>query len=100
MLTISLRDLQFRRRRFVVGVLGAALVLGITLLLTGIPASWVNEARRTVDSFHGEDWVVPEGVTGPFLSSASFPATIATEVAVDSGVETAAIAILHGIARP
>ena len=35
MILVSLRDLQFRRRRFAVGIAGTALVLGITLVLVG-----------------------------------------------------------------
>ena len=38
MLTITLRDLQFRRRQFGIAVVGAAVVFGLTLLLTGMSA--------------------------------------------------------------
>lgn len=97
MILISLRDLQFRRRRFAVGVLGTALVLGITLVLSGIPASFDNEARRTVESFRAEGWIVKDGVTGPFLSSASLPATLAQEITAATGVEAVPVALLGGL---
>jgi putative ABC transport system permease protein len=92
---VSLRDLQFRRRRFAIAILGTALVLGITLVLSGMVAGFGNEAQRTVDSFHAEGWVVPAGATGAFLSSATFEAGVADEVTRLSGAPAVPIAILH-----
>jgi putative ABC transport system permease protein len=46
---ISLRDLQWRRRRFGIAVVANALVLALGLLLSGVSASFDNEIERTVD---------------------------------------------------
>ena len=45
-LTITLRDLQFRRRQFGIAVVGAAVVFGLTLLLTGMSAGLNQEIKR------------------------------------------------------
>ncbi|HEV7855102.1 MAG TPA: glutamine ABC transporter permease, partial [Mycobacterium sp.] len=36
MLRVTLRDLQWRRRRFVITIVGTSLVFAMTLLLTGL----------------------------------------------------------------
>ena len=43
MLAITLRDLQFRARQFLIAVLGAGLVFAMTLLLAGMAASFHAE---------------------------------------------------------
>ena len=96
MILVSLRDLQFRRRRFAVGVAGTALVLGITLVLSGMTTSFDNEARRSTNAFNAEAWVVPEGSSGAFLSSATMPRSLADEVSASTGKPAAPIALLFG----
>lgn len=68
MLTITVRDLQFRRRQFGIAVVGAALVFALTLLLTGMSAGFTSEARDSVASTGARTWLVPEGVSGPFTA--------------------------------
>ena len=36
MLMAALRDLQWRRRRFIIAILGTAVVFAMTLVLTGL----------------------------------------------------------------
>src|SRR5450631_2092425 len=74
-LFVSLRDLQWRRRRFLIGVLAAGLVFALTLLMSGVSASFGNEIKNTVVAFNVDEWVVPSGVSGPFTSSRVFPAS-------------------------
>jgi putative ABC transport system permease protein len=96
MILVSLRDLQFRRRRFVVAIAGTSLVLGLTLVLSGVSSSFVNEAHRTVDAFHAETWIVPKGVTGPLITSATLSADLAAEVEAATGARAVPVAVLHG----
>ena len=46
---IGLRDLQWGRRRFAIGVVATALVFALGLLMSGVSASFDNEIHRTVD---------------------------------------------------
>ena len=69
MLFVSLRDLQWRLRRFIIGVLATGLVFAIALLLSGIDASFQNEAKRAINAFGADEWVVSAEAFGPFTSS-------------------------------
>lgn len=89
MLFVSLRDLQWRRRRFLIGVLAAGLVFALTLLISGVSASFGTEIRHSVAAFGADGWVVPSDVSGPFTSSRVFPASEARQVAALPGVRAA-----------
>ena len=89
MLTITLRDLQFRRRQFAIAVVGAAVVFGLTLLLTGMSAGLNQEVKDTVGAAEADSWVVPTGVPGPFSSDVTIPASTAQVIAAVPGVSRA-----------
>ena len=74
MLVAALRDLQWRRRRFLIAVLGTALVFAMTLVLAGLSAAFVNEVDRTIKTTGADEWAIATGATGPFNSSAVLPA--------------------------
>jgi putative ABC transport system permease protein len=93
-LFVSLRDLQWRRRRFLIGVLAAGLVFALTLLMSGVSASFGNEIKNTVAAFNVDEWVVPSGVSGPFTSSRVFPASEAQKIAALPGVRGVAPVLL------
>ena len=63
---VALRDLQWRRRRFVIAVLATSLVFGMTLLMTGFSTSLHNEGRRIVAALGADGWLVAAGAPGPF----------------------------------
>jgi putative ABC transport system permease protein len=84
--TITLRDLQFRRRQFAIAVVGAGLAFALALVLTGMSAGFRHEARETVDGIGADAWVVPRGVKGPFTSQSSMPMALTDRII---GVEQA-----------
>jgi putative ABC transport system permease protein len=86
---ISLRDLEWRRRRFAIAVLAAGVVLALALLLSGVKASFDNEISRTVDSFGADEWLVAEGAVGPFTAPIGFPAARVDEVRAAPGIRRA-----------
>jgi putative ABC transport system permease protein len=90
MLRIALRDLQWRTRRIVIAIAGAALVLALALAVSGLSAGFDNEAGRTVSLARATGWVIDIGGTGPFLQPTPLsPATVKS--IVDSvGAEHAA----------
>ena len=73
MLIAALRDLQWRKRRFAIAIVGTGLVFAMTLVLTGLANGFRVEATRTVDSLGVDAFLVKSGATGPFLGSAAFP---------------------------
>jgi putative ABC transport system permease protein len=83
---VGFRDLQWRRRRFLIAVLSTALLFSITLLLSGISASFHNEVRRTMNELDVDAWIVPAGTVGPFTTSDLFPAAQAVPMSKVAGV--------------
>jgi putative ABC transport system permease protein len=47
---VTLRDLQWRRRRFMIAIVGTGLVFAMTLVLTGLSNGFRVEADDTVDA--------------------------------------------------
>jgi putative ABC transport system permease protein len=74
-LTAALRDLQWRKRRFVIAIVGTGLVFACTLVLTGLANGFDVEAGRTVDSLGFDRYLIADGAAGPFLGSAPFAQT-------------------------
>jgi putative ABC transport system permease protein len=88
-LITALRDLQWRRRRFVIAIIGTGVVFAMTLILTGLSNGFRVEARHTVDSLGIDTYLIKAGAVGPFLGAAMFPAAEARAVARVPGVESA-----------
>ena len=100
MLFVSLRDLQWRRRRFLIGVLATGLVFALAILITGISASFHNEVSRAVAAFGADDWVVSQRATGPFTTPVFFPQAAAAQIsATNPGTRTAPVVILRFTVR-
>jgi putative ABC transport system permease protein len=91
---VSVRDLQWRRRRFTIAVGATALVFAMTLLLSGASSSLTNENHRIVRVFGADAWVVAEGSSGPFTTASVTPAARADEVAAAPGVDRAEPVVL------
>ena len=91
---IGFRDLFWRRRRFVVATLAAALVFAITLVLSGLTASLRKETSSTVKAIGADAWVVPKGVSGAFTSTETMPASLAKTIASAPGVRLATPLVL------
>lgn len=89
MLVAALRDLQWRRRRFLITVLGTALVFAMTLLLAGLSAAFDNEVDRTITTTGADEWAISAGATGPFNSSAVLPEGSLAAVRRTPGVRAA-----------
>ena len=70
---LALRDLQWRRRRFGIAIVGTALVFAMTLLLSGLASSFRTEATRTLNALGADAWVVRSGITGPFTALSTIP---------------------------
>lgn len=97
MLTAALRDLQWRKRRFVIAIVGTGLVFAMTLVLTGLANGFRVEATRTVDALGFPSYLVKTGAPGPFLGSSPFPAAQLQQVGRLPGVTTA-VPLVYGSA--
>jgi len=70
---IAARDLQFRRRRFLIAIAATGLVFGIALLLDGASKNISDESRRIVELFHADRFVIAQRATGPFTTTVVVP---------------------------
>lgn len=75
MLLAALRDLQWRRKRFVITVVGTTLVFALSLVMSGLSNAFRVEIDRTLDDQRAEAWIAPgtsEGAFSPgtFLTAA------------------------------
>ncbi|MBW0019961.1 MAG: ABC transporter permease [Mycobacterium sp.] len=96
MLFTALRDMQWRRWRFVIAIVVTGLVFAMTLVLTGLAHGFRVEDERTVDSLGVNEFLIKSGATGPFLGSAPFPASELQAIAGAPGVVAAAPLLYKG----
>jgi putative ABC transport system permease protein len=85
----TLRDLQWRLRRFVIAVIGTAVVFAMTLVLAGLSASFRDEARKVVRNVGADAWIVRAGAFGPFTTVSGMPGSTTADVARSPGVQAA-----------
>jgi putative ABC transport system permease protein len=83
---ITLRDLQWRRRRFAIAIGATAMVFAMALVIAGIAASFRAETVRTVEAIGADAWVGSQTISGPFTSVATLPTSVARQIAGTSGV--------------
>jgi putative ABC transport system permease protein len=90
MLIAALRDMQWRRRRFVIAILSTAIIFAMTLVLTGLANGFRTEAQKTVDSLGVDHFLVKAGASGPFVGATPFAPVDLRRIAADPGVDAAA----------
>jgi putative ABC transport system permease protein len=97
MLLAALRDLQWRRRRFVITIAGTALVFSMSLLMSGLSNAFTVEIDRTLDDQGAQAWISRNDVAGAF-SPGSF-LTESDVVTISSSVtEGSSAPLLYGAA--
>ncbi len=89
MLAITLQDLRFRARQFVIAVIGAGLVFAMTLLLAGLAAGFSVEVNQTVNGTGAQSWVLARGSVGRIAALSPIPASALSAVARSPGVSRA-----------
>jgi len=96
MLMAALRDMQWRKRRFVIAVLSTAIIFAMTLVLTGLANGFRVEAEKTVDALGVDEFVVKEGASGPFVGATPFAPVDLGRIAGLPGVTAAAPLVYAG----
>ncbi len=86
---ISLRDFQYRLRRFLIAIAVTALVFGIAVAIDGIKQTLQREPADLVSSFRADRWVVRAGSAGPFTTTALLPASVVSVLRGTPGVRSA-----------
>jgi len=86
---VTLRNVQFRRRQFLLAVVGTALVFAMALWVTGIRQGFRTEADHMLSGIGGDHWAVTSGTAGPFTGTAPMAASTAERLASAPGVRRA-----------
>lgn len=81
MIRASMRDLRWRRRRFVLAVVGTALVFSLTMLLGALRDNFISEIDRTLDGLGADHYLVSDQSVGPFRGFVPVPASVADGLA-------------------
>jgi putative ABC transport system permease protein len=99
---VTLRDLQWRHRRFVIAVAATSIVFAMTLLLAGVDKGLHDEPARILGVIRADRWLVAAQTSGPFTTSTAIPASIAQELAkTNEGTRADPIVLLHStLTRP
>lgn len=95
LLFTALRDIQWRRRRFIIAAVGTGMVFAMTLILTGLTLGFRVEAQRVVDSIGVDTYLIKTGAVGPFMGSSRFPEAETRTVALLPGFASA-IPVVYG----
>ena len=88
-LAITLQDLRFRARQFLIAVAGTGLVFAMGLLLSGMVSGFSIEINQTVDAVHAQWWVTAAGASGRVTAMPALPAATVQDVAREPGVTRA-----------
>src|SRR5688500_2951906 len=100
MFLLTIRDVQYRAVRFVISILGTAVVLAMVFLMTGLSAQFRNEPRATVDTFGADFWLVSASATGPFTAGTPMPAGLVDGIQVPGGRVDPILVGRHTLERP
>src|ERR1700742_2366315 len=90
MLIAALRDMQWRKRRFVIAILSTSLIFAMTLALTGLANGFRVEANKPVDALGVDLFLVKAGASGPFVGATPFAPADLSRIASTPGVVAAA----------
>jgi putative ABC transport system permease protein len=86
---VTLRNIQFRRRQYLLAVLGTALVFAMALWVTGIRQGFRTEAKGMLAGIGGDHWAVTSGTAGPFTGTAPMATDAAERLGRAPGVRQA-----------
>jgi len=89
MVGITLADLRYRYRQFLIAVIGSAVVLAMAVLLSGLAHGFRTEVNTTVGSVGADRWVLSEKANGRVTSVATFSADALDAVRTAGGVTQA-----------
>lgn len=97
MLSVTLADLAYRYRQFLIAVVGAGVVLAMALLLAGLAAGFTQEVDETVGGVGAQRWVLTSNSDGRISGVSVFSQAAETAIANEHGVtRTAPLVILPG----
>jgi putative ABC transport system permease protein len=94
---VTFADLAYRYRQFLIAVVGAGVVLAMSLLLAGLAGGFSAEINRTVGAVGAQSWVLASNANGRITAVSVFPESDTSLISQSPGVATAdPMAIIPG----
>jgi putative ABC transport system permease protein len=81
---LTFRDLVYRKTRFIVVTLLAAVVFALLFVMIGLVEQFNAEPVDTVAAIGGDSWVIPESITGPFTALSAAPSQAIDAIDADT----------------
>jgi len=88
-LMVTVADLVFRARQFLIAVVGTGLVLAVALVLSGLAAGFSVEVDQTVHGLGAQHFVLSKSSARRLTAFNAFPQSVATLVGSEPGVQRA-----------
>jgi len=89
---MTLRDMAYSARRYMVVGVAMSIVFTLLYLMDGLVEQFNEEPYLTVEAIGAETWVLPSGSSGPFTSSATLSAAEAEAAATDPALTALVVA--------
>ncbi len=86
---VTFADLAYRYRQFLIAIVGAGVVLAMSLLLAGLAGGFSAEINRTVGAVGAQGWVLSSNANGRITAVSVFPQSDAVLIAHSPGVTRA-----------
>src|SRR3984957_1330594 len=89
MVTVTLADLAYRYRQFLIAVVGAGVVMAMALLMAGLVGGFGWETTQTLGGVGADAWVLTNGSAGRVAAVSVFPQSAIAVIAHTPGVTRA-----------
>ncbi len=89
MLSLTLADLRYRYRQFLIAVLGAGVVLAMAMLLSGLAAGFRAEIHDTIHAVGADRWLMSAQSGGRVTAVSTFDESLVRLVAAEPGMSAA-----------
>jgi putative ABC transport system permease protein len=89
MIVVTLADLWYRYRQFLIAVVGAGVVLAMGLLMAGLAGGFSWETNQTVGAVGATSWVLTDSSGGRIAAVGVFPQSDTAVIARSPGVTAA-----------
>src|SRR5580704_2599601 len=89
MVTVTLADLAYRYRQFLIAVVGAGVVMAMALLLAGLVGGFSAETTQTIGGVGADAWVLTNTSAGRVAEVSVFPQSAVAAIAHSPGVTRA-----------
>jgi putative ABC transport system permease protein len=86
MLAVTLADLTFRFKQFIIAVVGAGAVMALALLMAGLVNGFTTETAQTVGGVGADRWVLTVGSAGRIAAVGVFPQSDVARIGRSRGV--------------